>query len=456
MTTLPSQHLPFRTEPAVLDPSMYLQHANMDPALWAMSDMTRSGQACRTLLKEKAQAKGKGYERLSPREVMLLIYHPDERVALDLLDFHPDDLAGWHHYIDPDLEGARMGELTSFVGRNFWDEAGLPPKFHWEKTREDSQEVFRINMWIRLWRRVLDGLESENLYWSPLMDRFPRADRVFNRFHHRPGWKKVQKVTRAVDQKLQQLGEWAREEADPEQLERLTHFQSSRLQKGLLEHKVPLSRTLAEHLLQHIRQKDIGDALAAGEPEEQTLQNLFLSLHEHRDWGSPFFRKNIYRRIAGRENAGPSTWKLMIEKLFQAHDEGERSYTEGWKADDAVGLFQISEGLQDPEIKQAYFQTAPAGEIKGMVNRNLGEVDQYLPGLIQHYPEWVAKQLARGKQNGIPKIFQDWLEQHPEIDLSPLLQTSYPEARRTVIRVIARQSGDTASRTDPGPLSRKR
>lgn len=420
---------------------MYTQHAEFDPALWALPHKSNSGEEYINALREKQEQAQKGGQngQLSVQETMLLIYHPDERVLLELLDFQPRRLVGWHNYVTPDLEGVRMKEITDFMGRVFWDEAALPAKFHWQDTREASEQTFRIDMWVRFWQRVLDGMESENLYWNPIIDLFPFASTLRHRFHDQPGWKKVQQIEKKVNEKHQQLSAWGRQEASQEELQHLQSFQSSRLLRGLLEQGVPLTREHAQHLIEHIERKDLDRGLPNSELDEPTLQNIFLGLHQQSGKGSPFTRRGRYREIANHDAATPETWKLIMNQLFEKQDSGQRNYTEEWSNDDHIGLWQAEGWLEHPEIKEMYFQTATEGEIRKMAAEHLTQVHRYLPGLIENYPEWVARQLEEVAGSKFTKTFRDWLEQHPEVDLTALLNTPYPKARRTVLRLLGRR-----------------
>lgn len=428
---------------------MYTEHAWLDPRALNMPEITQKGAEYRDMLQERADRE----RGLSGPEALTLIYHPDERVLLDLLDFPFTQKGSWEDHISPDLKGARMGEIVrATLGYLTDEDETIPLKTFWKQARAKSEENFQTEFWVQLWRRVLDGLESENLLWSPVLDRFPSSRELRQRCQNQPGWKKVRRIEKQVHKNIVRLGGWIERQPPTEDINQLLEaFEHEQLYKTFLKHTASLTRKQARYVVCRQGPRTLDTAMMNGSLDEASLQNLFLVLHHEGEFSS-FERKQQYRWLGEHPQVSPETWQLMMRTLF-THEDDRRAYTEpDWGTEEEIKLWKIDGWLENSEIRKEYLQTAPRGEIRNMVKQNLTEPDLYLPELISAQPEFVAQQLAGEKAFGLAQTLRRWLSQHPDVSLLPLLKTSYPQARREVMRLMARQEPD---QKDPATPSRE-
>lgn len=431
---MPTSSSPYRTELVVQHPEMYTEHASLDPAFWSIEPPEISAKAFQEKLSRKLTSEG---HPISMNEALQMIYHPDERVLDHFIRtrFVEAETPAWWEKVDTEIEGANTREVLktalSKLTMGFFEPeppAWAPPR--WEQERKTTRWKLISSLRARLWRRVLDGAESEGHLWAPLLDIAPSQSPQHFSAHRRP----EAHILGRIRKRARKFARWAGQEATEEEItEILENFRFPVLKQALVQE---LSVWTDEHIDLALEKFSIKYFHKLAQNDNITGGSLVRMARRERLF-------NQYGGLlANHPRAGPRVWETLLDQAHQ-HDWSLPSF----RRQGRVKFHRCEPWMRHAPSRNRYLREAPAEVLEGVVEESVPLWDEILPFLVENRPELVAPHILGESSTSLdilsdeeysPENLKAFLQEHPSLDLSPLLGLSDSELRQKLMLEIGR------------------
>lgn len=419
--------LPFRTEPAVVDPSVYLEH-QLEAPFYFPSQHPEPAESADELIANLEEQLEAQEEDLTAEQLLEAIYHPDERVLLAVLKKR--GTTGRHSSrnlppLDLDDVSLRVRDLlhaflTMGHGRKVED-----AEIIWRKVRQEYYHKLDRQVRAQAWKRARQTAQTEGVLWNPLLDYVPRE------FPTKPLQKNFQAK---LGERIQQLGQWA-ETAPPEQLEGLQKFRHPQLLFHLITERLHcFSPRQAGTFIRQLHEEGNRLNKKAARDTQLTRQHLIeitRTLLDSEKKASPA----QLERLAQHPRAHSGLWKTILEAYEEHTDKNQRTVMPG-------GFHRCRRWMRHEPSRKQYLQLADQGGLRrALINLEL-PIDEVGDIAVRNHPEWVALFLLwedkppwrahRYDKKLYPRM-KNWLQNQPRFKLTPLLGVGDTEIRQRIL-----------------------